>query len=296
MDLYCPKCQGALSVLDDAYLCDKCAVKYPTVDGFPSFIDWHVSRDSFDAGAFKFLYKMEQTHFWHVGKKEIILDVLKRSVPGLDNARMLEIGCGNGSVLNYLRRNNINMEGCDLFREGLRLCRQRTGEVPLYQIDTLALPFKEEYEVIGLFDVLEHIEDDGKALSEIRKALRPGGYLILTVPAYQFLWSKKDEKAHHRRRYSKKDLIAKLERSGFSVNKVTYFMCSLFPLLASSRLIGKLFNNKEMDGGSINSLEYKTIPVINDIFLAFLRSEKYLIRYIDLPFGASLLVLAGKRN
>jgi len=293
---YCPKCKEALSARGMMYTCDTCACKYYTVDGFPSFIDRHVSGVSFDAAAFEFLYEMEQRHFWHIGRKEIILDVVKRNVPGLDEIRMLEIGCGNGSVLDYLKRDNINVEGCDLFLEGLKFCRQRTGEVPLYQIDVLAMPFKEEYEVIGLFDVLEHIEDDGKALSEINKALIPGGYLVLTVPAYQFLWSRHDEVSHHRRRYNKKDLVAKLERCGFSVNKVTYFMFFLYPVLAAMRLLGKVFRNEMQEKDeAMTSLEFKTVPVINDIFLALLRLEKYLIRNINLPFGASLIIMARKR-
>ena len=293
---YCPKCKEALSARGVTYTCNKCACKYSTVDGFPSFIDQNVIGYSFDAAAFEFLFEMEQKHFWHIGRKEIILDVLKRNDLNLDKIRMLEIGCGNGSVLDYLRQNNINMEGCDLFLEGLKFCRQRSGSVALYQIDVLTMPFKGEYEAIGLFDVLEHIEDDGKALSEINKALRPGGYLVLTVPAYQFLWSRHDDISHHRRRYNKRDLVAKLEQCGFSVNKVTYFLFFLYPVLASVRLFSRLFdyrkNKKEV---TTDSLEFKTLPVINDIFLALLRLEKYLIRNIDLPFGASLLVMARKR-
>jgi 2-polyprenyl-3-methyl-5-hydroxy-6-metoxy-1,4-benzoquinol methylase len=295
MDLYCPQCKVALSVQGTAYTCSKCARKYSAVDGFPSFVDQAVAGDSFNAAIFESLFEMEQKHFWHVGRKELILDVLKRNVPGLYNVKMLEVGCGNGSVLDYLKGNNINVEGCDLFLEGLKFCRQRTGEVPLYQVDVLAIPFKEEYDVIGLFDVLEHIEDDAKTLSEINTALKPRGYLVLTVPAYQFLWSHHDETSHHRRRYNKKDLVAKLEQCGYTVDKVTYFMFFLYPVLAATRLLSKVFRKEKQEKDeAMTSLESKTVPVINDIFLALLRMEKYLVRNMDLPFGSSLIVVARR--
>ncbi|MFA5401192.1 MAG: class I SAM-dependent methyltransferase [Dehalococcoidia bacterium] len=295
MNYYCPKCKQILLAEGATYICNKCACKYFTVDGFPSFIDQDMSGDSFNTTAFKFLFEMEQKHFWHVGRKEIILDVIRRSITCPEKIRMLEIGCGNGNVLEFLRQNNINAEGCDLFLEGLKFCRQRSGSVPLYRIDVLALPFKAEYEAVGLFDVLEHIEDDVKALCEIHRALRPGGYLILTVPAYQSLWSRHDDTSHHIRRYSKKALMAKLEHSGFSVSRVTFFMFFLFPLLASIRLISRIFNfDKNKNKGINGSLEYKTIPVINDIFLALLRLEKYLIRNMDLPFGVSLIAVVRR--
>jgi 2-polyprenyl-3-methyl-5-hydroxy-6-metoxy-1,4-benzoquinol methylase len=239
---------------------------------------------------------MEQKHFWHVGRREIILDVLRKNVSNLAQSRMLEVGCGNGSILAFLRQNGINIEGGDIFLEGLRFCRQRASSVPLYQIDALSLPFNNDYEIIGLFDVLEHIENDEKALGEISMALKAGGNLVLTVPAYKLLWSRHDEASRHKRRYSRTELIAKLERCGFVVNKATYYMFFLFPVLATMRLLSKIFRNKKHEKDDIQtSLELKTIPVINNAFLASLRLEKYLVRYLNLPFGASLLVVAAKK-
>jgi len=292
---YCPRCKEALSVNTSTYICNKCASKYYTVDGFPSFVEGHASLSSFDAAAFKSLFEMEQKHFWHVGRKELILDAIKTNITSLASIRMLEIGCGNGNVLDHLSQNKIKIEGCDLFLEGLRFCRRRSGSVPLYQINVLALPFKEEYEIIGLFDVLEHIACDDKALSEIHNALKPGGYLVLTVPAFQSLWSCHDGISHHARRYNKKELVAKLNDNGFSVRKVTYFMFFLFPLLASARIFSKIFKSENEKQISLdNSLEYKTIPIINDILLALFRIERHLIRNLDLPFGASIIAVASR--
>ena len=146
--------------MSDKYFCQNCAHFYPILDGIPMFVDQDMVINSFDAASFEFLFEMEQKHFWHVGRREIILDVIERNVPKLKNIRMLEIGCGNGSVLAFLKQNGIDIEGGDIFLEGLRFCRQRVDSVPLYQLDVLALPFSQEFDMIGLFDVLEHIEND----------------------------------------------------------------------------------------------------------------------------------------
>jgi SAM-dependent methyltransferase len=239
---------------------------------------------------------MEQKHFWHVGRREIILDVLRKNVSNLAQSRMLEIGCGNGSVLAFLKRNGIEVEGGDIFMEGLAFCRQRVDSAPLYQLDVLALPFHGEFDIIGLFDVLEHIADDDRALVEIRQALKRNGMLLMTVPAYRFLWSYFDVCANHKRRYGKSELVAKLGQAGFTVRKVSYYMFFLFPLLAVIRLIGNVRHRRDGRKVSVDaSLETKTVPVVNEVFLGLLRLERFLLRYFNLPFGTSLLVLAEKR-
>lgn len=295
--LYCPQCKHILQVKTGEYFCEYCNQMYPIVAGIPSFVDQNMTFDSFEASSFEFLFQMEQRHFWHVGRREIILDVLRRNIPNLGRSRMLEIGCGNGSVLAFLKQNGIDIEGGDIFLEALNFCRKRAGSVALYQIDILALPFSDEFDIIGAFDVLEHIENDEKALAEINIALKERGYLILTVPAHKFLWSRHDVASHHRRRYSKAELLAKLEHCGFTVNKVTYYMLFLFPVLVAMRLLSKTFRNKKHKKDDIPiSLERKTIPVINNVFLACLRLEKCLIRHLNLPLGASILVVAVKNE
>ena len=122
--LYCPRCSEPLEKADSSYICQGCTNSYPIVDGIPSFVDQDVEVDSFDPSVFEFLFKMEERHFWHVGRKELVLDFLKRSVPGLAKARMLEIGCGNGNILTYLKRHGVNMEGGDILMDGLRFCHR----------------------------------------------------------------------------------------------------------------------------------------------------------------------------
>jgi len=293
--LYCPRCKNILKGIGDEYFCQNCAHSYTIVDGIPSFVDQSVTIDSFDVSAFEFLFEMEQKHFWHIGRREIILDVLRRNIPNLAKCRMLEIGCGNGSVLAYLKQNGVNIEGGDIFFEGLRFCRQREGSVALYQTDVLALPFRNDFDIIGIFDVLEHIDNDEKALAEINQALKPRGNLILTVPAYKLLWSYFDVNSRHKRRYNRGELIAKLERNGFIVKRISFYMFLLFPVLAAVRVVNNIFHIGRTKKDTKASLEVKTIPVVNGVFLGLLRVESRLLRYFNLPFGTSLIAVAEKR-
>jgi SAM-dependent methyltransferase len=295
--LYCPACKLTLEQSRNGYVCQSCSRVFPLMDGIPSFVMHPAAVDSFDASAFEFLFQMEQRHFWHIGRRELILDIMRRNIPNLAKTRMLEVGCGNGSVLAFLKRNGIEVEGGDVFMEGLAFCRQRVNSVPLYQLDVMALPFRDEFDVVGLFDVLEHIDDDTGALREIGQALKQKGMLLITVPAHQLLWSYFDVSSNHKRRYRKDELQAKLEQAGFTVKKISYYMFFLFPVLAAIRLIGNIKRHERKENNKLAigaSLEAKTIPILNDVFLASLSLEKFLLRYFNLPFGASLVVLAER--
>jgi len=156
--LSCPQCQRVLAQTDGGFSCPGCQRLYPIIDGIPSFVGEGGSEDAFDPGFFALLEHAEAHHFWFIGRREIILDALKRHVPDLSGKRMLEIGCGNGNILRYLQnRTELQLTGCDLFMEGLQFCRNQV-DIPLYQIDATLLPFHNCFDIIGIFDVLEHIE------------------------------------------------------------------------------------------------------------------------------------------
>ena len=252
-------------------------------------------EDSFDKNNFEFLFEMEQRHFWHVGRREIIYDLLQQTYHnGLSKISMIEIGCGNGSVLQYLKNKGVNVEGGDLFLEALQFCQKRVN-VPLYQFDVLNTPFvNEQYDVVGLFDVIEHIEDDAAVLKEMHRICKPGGRIILTVPANKLLWSYFDVLSHHKRRYSKKELCQKLQDAGFAVEKLSFFVFFLFPMMLAYR-IAKNLSHRSSNANSLSSYtELQTLPLVNGVFLQTLRLEKLLIRRTNLPFGTSLLAIARK--
>ncbi len=243
---------------------------------------------------FELLEQAEQRHFWFIGRREIILDTLQRNASDLSGKEMLEIGCGNGNILRYLKeRTGIQVAGGDLFPEGLKFCRDQV-DVPLYHIDATRLPFQDCFDVIGLFDVLEHIEDDERVLRECRKALRDQGLLILTVPVCPALWGPFDEFSHHKRRYVRSELREKLVRAGFAVERAPHFMSFLFPLLYVLRIINARLGRPTPETVAPVPSDLRVVPIFNSIALRLLRLEKMLMRYVDLPFGTSLLLLARK--
>lgn len=252
------------------------------------------SEDAFDPDLFGRLRDAEEGLFWFIGRREIILDTLKRHVPDLSGKKMLEIGCGNGSILRYLKeRTELQLTGGDLFLEGLRFCRDQV-DIPLYQIDATRLPFHDCFDIVGLFDVLEHIEDDERVLQECRKALKEQGRLVLTVPVCPALWGPFDEASHHQRRYVRRELCEKLERTGFAIDRAPHFMFFLFPVVYVLRVLRGRFGRAGTDSSQKVPDDLRIRPIFNPLSLRLLRLENALLRYVDLPFGTSLLVIARK--
>ena len=149
----------------------------------------------------------------------------------------LEIGCGTGFVLAGIQRAfpALALAGAEVFSEGLAHARERAPAATLFQMDARRMPFEEEFDVIGAFDVLEHIEQDVAVLAEMFRAVRPGGGIMLTVPQHPFLWSRTDEHARHKRRYTRGEMIDKVRRAGFEIARATSFVSLLLPAMALSR-------------------------------------------------------------
>lgn len=247
--LICPKCHQRINRKNNKYLCNNCTRVYPIYDDIPSFTTMSAEEDSFNKESFEFLFEMEQHHFWHVGRREIIHALLQQIYHNrLSDIAMIEIGCGNGSVLQFLKSKGINIEGGDLFLEALQFCRKRV-DVPLYQLNALNTPFVDgQYDVVGLFDVIEHINDDEAVLREMYRICKPDGRLILTVPANKWLWSYFDVSSCHKRRYSKKELYRKLQRAGFVVEKISFYVFFLFPVFSVYRTLENIrrsFSDRE---------------------------------------------------
>lgn len=292
--LICPNCHRGIKQENDKYVCSDCMCIYPIRNDIPSFSAVYSHEDSFNKENFEFLFEMEQHHFWHLGRREIIYALLQRVYRDrLPHINMIEIGCGNGSVLQFLKSKGVNIEGGDLFLEALQFCRRRV-DIPLYQLDAVNTPFSnEQYDVVGLFDVIEHIDDDEAALKEAYRICKSGGRVILTVPANRWLWSYFDVMSCHKRRYSKKELCQKLQRAGFTVEKISFYVLFLFPVFFLYRAVENMRSsncNKELS----SKAEVQIIPLINRVFLTSLRLEKLLIRNANLPLGTSLVAIARK--
>ncbi len=258
---------------------------------------------SYDAQFFPLLFEVEDRHFWFRVRNHIIRTLVQQIVTPLpDGYRVLEVGCGTGNVLRHLEQVCANglVIGMDLFGEGLQYARRRV-DCPLIQGDMHNPPFSAQFDLIGLFDVLEHLPDDLQVLTDLFSMLASGGKLLLTVPAHPSLWSYFDEAAHHCRRYQKNDLAEKLTKSGYKVEYISYYMASIFPLVWTGRKITGLTNRDksiETHQASANELatrELKITPGLNGFLRTILMQETRLIaRRKTLPIGTSLLAIAHK--
>jgi len=256
---------------------------------------------TYTAEQFAPLFAAEDRHFWFRSRNRCIAAGL-RSLPQFAAIRdVLEVGCGNGVVLAELQRlfPGGKVIGMDLFEEGLKFARQRFHGT-LIQGDVFQHTFAEPFDLIGAFDVIEHLDDDERILRRFWQQIRPGGHLMITVPAHQGLWSYFDDVAHHRRRYAPAGLESKLVSAGFTELYVTQFMAALFPpMWLKRRLLGegaaKLSRANPQQRQAAVESDLKIHPLVNWMFELWLRPEVFFIsRRWRLPLGTSLLALARR--
>ncbi|MBI2862552.1 MAG: class I SAM-dependent methyltransferase [Chloroflexi bacterium] len=244
---------------------------------------------SFDPSYFQILRQVEEQHFWFRARSETISACLNRWLP--NPTRILEVGCGNGNVLRAMRQRleaDVLLVGLDIYQEGLKNAATLVS-AEWIQGDALALPFGEVFDVVGLFDVLEHLPDDRSALMSVHEVMRPGGLVFLTVPAHQKLWSYFDVLSHHQRRYSKGELAQKLVGAGFELKFLSYYMAITLPLVFLGRWLAKSNNASTVLAGE---MDLRIYPILNELLLWALRAERYLLLRRGLPFGTSLLAVA----
>jgi SAM-dependent methyltransferase len=231
------------------------------------------------------MYKFEEGYWWWIGKREIVKGIINRL--NTDIRTILDAGCGTGLNLNYLKHYG-NVIGLDFSKEALNFCKLRAG-TNLIQADAEKVPFKgDTFDLIIALDLLEHL-DDRDVLKEFHRVLNPNAYLIVTVPAFTFLWSKHDEALHHKRRYNKEQLEGILKQNGFILKKITYWNFFLFLPIVMMRLITKQQEVKT---------DVEALPnIVNMVFVSVLRIESHLITHgVNLPFGTSLLCISKKRG
>lgn len=248
------------------------------------------ATEGFESGYYAQLARVEREHFWFQSRAELVVWALRRYYP---QARTyLEIGCGTGQLLAEVgaARPRLELTGSEVLEEGLRCAEARAPGATLLQMDARRIPFEEAFDVIGAYDVLEHIEEDMTVLRAMFRALTPGGGVILTVPQHPFLWGPGDEYARHRRRYRRLELIEKVTAAGFQVVRLTSFVSVLFPGMLLSRLWGRRI------GATYDPLREFRIPARLNVVLGWISAvERSLIRFgLALPFGGSLFLVARK--
>ncbi len=230
---------------------------------------------------------IENRHWWFVARRRILAEAVARYVPPSACARVLEAGCGTGGNLALLSRCG-QVFGFEPHRQAREYARRRgpfdlrDGRLP-YDI-----PFEPgSFDLVAALDVLEHLDDDRASLAALADRLKPGGKVLITVPAFPFLWSHHDEQHHHRRRYRKRQLIRLIRENGLEPEFAGYFNSLLFPLVAGTRLAKRLLGLKGEE-------DQMPPPLINRFLTAVLSMERHLLGRLPMPFGVSILVIARK--
>lgn len=246
--------------------------------------------DGFRPEGFADLAAAEDRSFWFNGRNRLIVWALSTYFPGARD--LLEVGCGTGFVLRALELEfpDLRLTGCELFPDGLREARNRLTRAELLQLDARKLPFKDEFDVIGAFDVLEHIAEDEITLASIAGAVRPGGGVLVTVPQHPSLWSPVDDFACHERRYTRGELRSKLERAGLRVERLTSFVSFLLPAMAYSRrrLRARPESYQPVAEHAAAEQHAKLLGRV-------LATERWMIRQgVSFPAGGSLLAVARR--
>ena len=232
--------------------------------------------------------ELDDRHWWYRARREILAALIRRDGQLPPNAEILEIGCGTGHNLAMLGKFG-HVEGLELDGEARALAEKRLGlTVMSAPLPELAGVPDRHYDLIGAFDVIEHIDDDRAALASIATKLKPGGKFVMAVPAHQWMWSAHDVVNHHKRRYSKQALKQLIHSSPLKLEKIGYFNSLLFPLAVAQRAASKLRGREDAD------VKLPPAP-INVALERVFAAERYLVGRLPLPPGLSLFAVAAAR-
>ncbi len=262
----------------------------------------------FDASEFAIRGELESTHYWHLHRREVIRRELEAVLPPHGPEQLVEVGCGLGTVATHLNDAGYRVDYVDVFEVALQLAERRARERLGRRADglrfmradvTRELPVSDVDGVL-LLDVIEHLPDDVGALAVARRALRPGGLVLVTVPAFPFLWSPWDDMEHHKRRYTRRTLAVALDAAGLAPVRTTYFFLPLFFAAlgvkglraASTALRPRVAAGPRDIRGMTEAANH---PWLNRLVLAVTAPERSWLPSGRLPLGTSLLAIARPR-
>ena len=240
-------------------------------------------------GEYKTMFELETFYWWFVARRKLISEVVGGLGKDPEKAVLLDVGCGTGLNCSAFSKFG-KVYGADMSEEALSFGRSRHIEnLVLSPAENMRFP-DATFHVLTALDVLEHTDDDLEVLREMWRVTKPGGVLVVTVPAYGFLWSEHDEALRHRRRYSAHELRNKLTNAGFEVQRSTYFITLMFFPIFFMRIWQNLTKK---------SLEAKSSHVIlpkwlNSLLIRLLDLERIYLRWSNLPFGVTILATARK--
>lgn len=287
----CLKCENTFSSAE--WICPFCSYEPARLNG----VEAHAWEFANGGGGFKSEYffdlaRLEATNFWFRARNELILWALRAYKPNANT--FLEVGCGTGFVLSGIAHAfpEMAISGSEIFLAGLSHAAKRVPSAHFMQMDARQVPFADEFDAIGAFDVLEHIEEDETVLAQLHRAMKPDGVLLLTVPQHPQLWSASDEYACHVRRYTRLEIEGKVVAAGFDLLRSTSFVTSLLPAMMISRFLQKR-NTDAFDPAG----ELKINAAVNKAFYGLMILELAGIKLgMNYPAGGSRIIVARKQK
>jgi SAM-dependent methyltransferase len=234
------------------------------------------------------LQSAEAWHFWFRARSRLVRWAIESRFRSARS--VLDVGCGTGFVLAELQRASphLQLAGCDVLRPALVRARTRLDDARIFLGDATRLPLSRQFDVVLALDVIEHLDDDRAALSEMFRVTTPGGGVLVTVPQHQWLWSAVDDFSRHRRRYSRADLVGKMRAAGFGILRCTSLFTATLPLMALSRLP---LRRDAFDPAR----ELKISRTMNVAAEALIAPEWLLTRSgLSIPVGSTLAVVARR--
>ena len=231
-------------------------------------------------------YEIENTHWWFAARRRILVRYLLHHATTSRRLKLLDVGCGTGAILAEVSR-YFDAYGMDASPLAIEFCRKR-GLSKLFVGNLDAFPGTERFDIITLLDVIEHIDDDGDALRQAYGRLNEEGAILVTVPAYQWLWSSHDVVNHHKRRYTRTTLARVVSGAGFRIHHLTYFNTLLFPVALLRRVFARASDKQQADDFRVPARPVNT--ALSGIFGV----EQYALLHTTLPFGLSLLCWATR--
>jgi SAM-dependent methyltransferase len=230
--------------------------------------------------------ELDSRHWWYRARREILADLIGRRIGLPENPRILEIGCGTGHNIVMLKRFG-RVDAVEIDPAARAIASRRLGH-PVMDSPLPALAGVEDsaFDLVAILDVLEHVEEDREALRSIARKLKPGGRILIAVPAHPWMWSAHDVVNHHKRRYTRKTLRAVVAAAGLKLEMMSWFNSLLFPLAAAARFAGKVRRKEDSDD--------KLPPApLNALFEAIFGLERYAIGRLPFPPGVSLVAIVS---
>ena len=245
-----------------------------------------------DSHFYKTYFEVETDHWWFRGRQMLIQWLLSVYLKHIDNPKILDVGSGSGYLAGVLQKKGYDVYGIDTSEEAIHFGTEKgIKNLSVSRSDIIDRP-DGSFDCVLSLDTIEHIKDDSTIIQEIERVLKPGGYAILTVPAYQWMWGVQDEVAHHYRRYSMKSFTKLIgDNSHLKVVRKTYFNTFLFPVVVVVRLASRWFHVKGRESDfDIHS------GIINNLLLFVFKVELWLLRLWSYPFGVSILLVLRKHE